>query len=125
MNVNETVEALRRSHGGQRFVAKNWRRVDSQGLYKTNFCLTTAVAEGYGYVEGNGKTYQGHWYVYHDGTGVFINRGWADKSPNYCEVQFFAWGCDHSYERTKNLGNCYNRYTCCHCGHVMDVDSSD
>lgn len=32
--------------------------------------------------------------------------------------------CVHEWTFTKNLGNCYNRYTCSRCGKVWDVDSS-
>ena len=32
--------------------------------------------------------------------------------------------CAHEYV-TKNLGRCYNNYTCKHCGYSYDIDSSD
>ena len=44
---------------------------------------------------------------------------WAGK------VRYFRFGCEHEYEHTKKLGNCYNQYTCKVCGHVNAVDSSD
>jgi DnaJ-class molecular chaperone len=31
----------------------------------------------------------------------------------------------HEWVRTMNLGRCYNRYECVHCGQINDVDSSD
>lgn len=32
--------------------------------------------------------------------------------------------CVHEYT-SQNLGRCYNRYTCKHCGYSYEIDSSD
>jgi len=45
-------------------------------------------------------------------------NGWGVVSP---EEQCSG----HEWKRVKNLGNCYNRYECIHCGQQQDVDSSD
>lgn len=138
--VKHWVEALKESHGGNPFPLPNMREVDQQGLYASNFCLYKPFAEGYGYVSGNFRILgrdtnmcQGHWYVWSDGTGLFIYRGWGKLggamiggvSQSSCEIRFFMFGCNHEWQQTRNLGNCYNEYTCKHCGAVQNIDSSD
>jgi hypothetical protein len=35
------------------------------------------------------------------------------------------WFCPHKHQRHRNLGRCYNEYTCTDCGYSYTVDSSD
>lgn len=66
-------------------------------------------------------------YWHSDNTGHSIVTDYV-KMPNgvYGHVmEFYAFGCEHNYEHTANLGRCYNEYKCTKCGHVNTVDSSD
>lgn len=122
---------------GQRFpnLPKGWRRVDENDFCHSKFFSYSPAYTMYRndvqdkspeaqarYGSPHGTWYHGFYYHYHDGTGVFINSVY--RNGKY-EVEFFRFGCDHRYEHTARLGNCYNRYTCKECGHVNDVDSSD
>jgi hypothetical protein len=49
-----------------------------------------------------------------------VYNGWKGK----LYVAKFAF-CTHSNSESKNLGRCYNRYTCLDCGYSHAVDSSD
>lgn len=41
--------------------------------------------------------------------------GWVHKNNQ----------CEHEWYQSKNLGRCYNEYTCSKCGRTKNVDSSD
>lgn len=60
----------------------------------------------------------------HRGMGGFVVL-WHYSYPTATEPLVFSWQqCKHEFVQ-KTLGNCYNRYTCKHCQHAYDVDSSD
>lgn len=40
------------------------------------------------------------------------------------DIEYYYIGCEHDYQRTRNLGNCYNEYTCTKCNRKENVDSS-
>lgn len=114
-----------------------WRRVDD-----ADFCLSKFFGERPAYTvdlnsvqDRSPETVErfhsphGHWFHgtydhYWDGTGTHIAPVYVSKDGKY-HVEFYRFGCDHKYEHTAKLGNCYNRYTCSVCGQVKDVDSSD
>lgn len=64
-----------------------------------------------------------------DGRGRQQDGGFAVLSPrgdykSERPVRYYRWSaCDHMW-RSKNIGNCLNRYTCETCGIAYDVDSS-
>jgi len=62
------------------------------------------------------------------GLGIMMPAEWKIVG-DHCEFKtmptFFRFGCDHDYQHSTNLGNCYNRYECTKCGFTKDVDSSD
>ena len=58
-----------------------------------------------------------HTYSHFRGICEHCN-GWGYVSPEEkCQ--------GHDWEFHSNLGRCYNRYQCIHCGKFSDVDSSD
>lgn len=137
------IDELKENHGGNPFHAPNLREVDMEGLYRTNFCEFDPMEKGWGYfsaanvkILGTSRPdsiMPGHWFIWSDGTGVFVYRGWGPEdrqlkdgvSNARCMVRFFAFGCKHEWEQSRNLGNCLNEYQCKHCGIVQTVDSSD
>lgn len=52
------------------------------------------------------------WHDWHTEKGKVVNRLFVS-----------VFGCEHDWEG-KNLGNCYNSYTCTKCGYGYRVDSS-
>lgn len=74
----------------------NWGRIDKRYVSCRLFYTRKNKSEGYG--------------IGIDGT-----------SP---PIFFFFADCHHSYH-AKNLGRCYNAYTCTKCGDSYTVDSSD
>jgi hypothetical protein len=69
---------------------------------------------------GDAPCAYGHYIFFHDRTGCAYL--WCGSKIGHAWYEF---GCDHKMVRTKNLGNCYNRYECSICGYTEDVDSSD
>ena len=81
-------------------------------------------------------------FVYYEGSEYFdetrdLKIHTEERNCNNCGAQYYygtATGmvklredgtpCRHEYE-SKNLGRCYNSYTCKHCGDYHTIDSSD
>lgn len=52
------------------------------------------------------------------------NHPRKSKNPELPAVEYFTWvNCVHDF-KSKNIGNCLNRYTCTKCGVYHDIDSS-
>jgi hypothetical protein len=60
-----------------------------------------------------------HWYHNGKGDATYLDY-WAGK------VRFFLFAeCEHEMKHTRNLGRCFNEYTCSKCGYVEQIDSGD
>lgn len=56
----------------------------------------------------------------------FHQRTEEQKKNGYQEVKFYkGFICEHKNITGKNLGRCWNEYTCKDCGFHYEVDSSD
>ena len=78
-------------------------------------------------------------YHFHDGTGIAVARVYEESKANKYDksgkrkphphgygARFFRFAlCEHRWERSANVGNCLNEYTCQACGMKKQVDSSD
>jgi len=53
--------------------------------------------------------------------GYAIERSYYEKTIKYYVFE----KCSHSWLHTKNIGKCFNEYTCQKCKSVKQVDSSD
>ncbi len=71
----------------------------------------------------------GHLLVYFADAYNRQNGGFAvavirNGYPKPSDVRYYEWSaCKHDF-RSKNIGNCLNRYTCTKCGVSHDIDSS-
>lgn len=73
------------------------------------------------------KYVNGTLYWHSDNTGHAVVTDYVkmpDGAYGYV-MEFYRFGCEHSYEHTANLGRCYNEYKCTKCGNVNRIDSSD
>lgn len=52
--------------------------------------------------------------------GIILCDDWKNK-----KIIALRLGCKHKNINSKNLGRCYNEYTCKDCGYAWRVDSSD
>ena len=100
------------------FVEKAMRRIYSPDKIEyRSFPIKTTRPDG------TERTYsQGiHCFWYYNGRGDAIGFDYWGK-----RVRFFLFAeCEHQMVHTKNLGRCYNEYTCSKCGYVENIDSSD
>ena len=69
--------------------------------------------------DSNPREYDVLYITWYNGTGFAVAACTADKP------RFYIIGCEHLQETRKNLGRCYNQYTCVSCGYIRTVDSSD
>lgn len=80
----------------------------------------------------NSRMEGGHLKVYDNGTCYLITQDRIDYKAENKPDNHYGWyprffifeTCAHAYDR-KNIGRCYNRYTCSICGHTYSIDSSD
>jgi len=52
--------------------------------------------------------------------GIILCDDWKNN-----KITALRLGCKHKNVTSKNLGRCYNEYTCKDCGYTWQVDSSD
>jgi hypothetical protein len=64
-----------------------------------------------------------HMFLYYDNVAVLVTNQW--HNGKYHDFFFTCGPCLHEKRTSRNLGRCYNEYTCAACGHVERVDSSD
>ena len=69
--------------------------------------------------ESTPNAYDRIYITWYGGTGYAVTAYPADAP------RFYVIGCEHLEETRKNLGRCYNEYTCKSCGYIRTVDSSD
>lgn len=123
------IEMLEKNHGGHLFT-EPMTEVDQYDLAWTPFMEAGPAFIRHGYAQIDGRTESGTFYVYYDGQGLFIARTYdgpyqAGKPNPKLKIRFWRFGCKHEMQRTRNLGRCYNEFTCTKCGHKETVDSSD
>lgn len=119
-----------------------WRQIDEKYLAQsTRFGRESPMKTESRQIMQNNKLIPVTLYVYSDGTGVGIEIDYwghnADgvgyfylpRPVNKKELLHVRWytfeRCKHNMEHTRNLGNCYNEYTCSKCGYIERIDSGD
>lgn len=123
------IELLKNNHGGNAFRVP-MSEVDQEQLAWTPFGSSTPVHTQYGYASIDEQMEQGTFLIYADGRGIFLSRTYDGKfgggrpTPKL-KIRFWRFGCQHDMKQTRNLGRCYNEFTCTHCGHKENVDSGD
>jgi hypothetical protein len=125
------VKLLQNNHHGNPF-SYPMTEVDQYELSTTPFGSCQSLYEQWAYCNVPNVQYpiKGMIYLYPNGRGVFIVNHYdgkysIDKPYPKLKIHFFKFGCSHIMQRTRNLGNCYNEFTCEVCGYTEKVDSSD
>lgn len=101
----------------QEFVLNAMRRIYSPTRMEYRSFPITQTAYGRTSEPKTGITL--NWY--HNGKGDAILLDYHER-----RARFFLFAeCEHEMKHTRNLGRCYNEYTCSKCGYVEQIDSGD
>jgi predicted RNA-binding Zn-ribbon protein involved in translation (DUF1610 family) len=124
-------QKLESNHGGNIFTHDTLKEIDQYGLYETPFLDQEPIYKKYIYFRPDGAyhTRTGFAYLYNDGTGVIVSRGYERDiiAPvqNRLMVKFYRFGCEHEYRETNKSRGFEHNYRCAKCGYDYWVDSSD
>lgn len=109
------------TYGNYNEKPEGWREISLEQFLSSNFfqyAPNSIEHRQFPPVEGD-RFVSWQMYNFWDDTGIALASSGEGK------MLVYAYGCDHKYNRTKNLGQCLNEYECSSCGHSMEVDSSD
>jgi len=125
------VKVFDHNHGGNQFADDTLKEIDQYELYNTLFIDQEPIYKKYIYFRPHGANLSrtGIAYLYSDGTGVIISRGYERDviAPvrNRLMVKFYRFGCEHTYRETDKSRGFEHHYRCDKCGNEYWVDSSD
>jgi hypothetical protein len=125
LNAEERAAHERKWGGGNDF-PPGWRKIEEAEFAQSDFFTYAPELVEFRQMinrKDNKPAMSAHLYFMWNGRGYsIVNDFWAKK------VSYFAFGCDHDYERDpeyKPAFNCDNGFRCKKCGHKFSVDSSD
>lgn len=145
--VDEMAKKLQSNDGNGEYLPPVIKEIDVVELASTQFLTYNPDHEGYTTLAVHSREKHcesGYFWLYGDGTGVFMSRTWSEPEPGkpawgpgrHMVVRIWKFAhCDHKYgeigsDRCRELGvthfgNCYHVLECSECGNVTAYDSSD